>query len=203
MYLSNRFTDHRKVFDECASIQNSAMFFPLIENCRVARNLSIKLFFFYALLWSAIIVLYVSGTYFFFPNTWLSMTSIELPRTNTIIATLLFQSLFPGFGEEILFRGLIINLLATLVFTRFRHNKAGKLGIIVLSSAYFATAHIYFTLIPFRMTHIDYLQIVTAFGCGTFYAIVYLKTKSLLAPFLAHNFSNTTATICGYVISGV
>jgi hypothetical protein len=25
----------------------------------------------------------------------------------------------------------------------------------------------------------------------------------LLAPFLAHNFSNTSATICGYIISGV
>jgi hypothetical protein len=167
------------------------------------KNLSIKLFFFYALLWSAILVLYVSGTYFFFPNTWLSMRSIQLPQINTMVITLLFQSFFPGLGEEILFRGFIINLLSSLVFPKFRQNKASKFGIIILSSTYFAIAHIYFTLAPFQITHIDYLQIVTALGCGAFYAVVYLKTESLLAPFLAHNFSNTSATICGYIISGV
>lgn len=167
------------------------------------KNLSKKLFFYFALLWSAIIVLYVSGTYFFFPNTWLSMRTIELPPTNTMIATLLFQSFFPGLGEEILFRGFIVSVLSTQVFTSFKQNKASKLGIIVLSSAYFAIAHIYFTLAPFQITHIDYLQIVTAVACGAFYAVVYLKTESLLAPFLAHNFSNTTATICGYIIAGV
>jgi len=167
------------------------------------KKLSIKLFLFFALLWSAIIVLYLSGTYFFFPNTWLAMASIELPQTNTIIATLLFQSFFPGMGEEILFRGLIINLLATQVFTTFQHNKVSKFGIIALSSIYFAIAHIYFTLMPFQITHIDYLQIVTAVGCGAFYAVFYLKTESLLAPFLAHNFSNTSATIVGYIISGL
>ena len=167
------------------------------------KKRSIKLFLFFAVLWSAIIVLYVSGAYFFFPNTWLAMASIELPQTNTMIATLLFQSFFPGMGEEILFRGLIINLLSVLVFTEFRQNKASKFGIIVLSSTYFAIAHIYFTLIPFQITHIDYLQIVMALGCGAFYAVFYLKTESLLAPFLAHNFSNTTSTICGYIISSI
>ena len=63
-------------------------------------------------------------------------------------------------------------------------------------------AHIYFTLAPFQLTHLDPLQLAIAFGCGVFYAAAYLKTKSLLAPFLAHNFSNTTSTICGYLISG-
>jgi membrane protease YdiL (CAAX protease family) len=168
-----------------------------------SKNLSLKGFITFALLWSAIIVLYVSGTYFFFPNTWAAMKSIELPQTNTIVATLLFQSFFPGMGEEILFRGLIISLLSSRVFTGFRQNKASKFGIIALSSAYFAIAHIYFTLTPFQITHIDYLQLVTAVGCGAYYAVFYLKTESLLAPFLAHNFSNTSATICGYIISGV
>jgi membrane protease YdiL (CAAX protease family) len=42
-----------------------------------------------------------------------------------------------------------------------------------------------------------------ALGCGVFYAGVYLKTKSLLAPFLSHNFSNTTSTIVGYLIAAM
>ena len=167
------------------------------------RKISIKYFFYFALLWSSIIVLYVGAAYFLFPNTWESMTSLELPQTNTIITTLAFQSFFPGFGEEILFRGLIVSVLATKVFTEFKHNKASKFGIIVLSSAYFAIAHIYFTLGPFQITHFDSLQIVMAYGCGALYAIIYLRTNSLLMPFLAHNFANVTSTICGYIISGV
>jgi membrane protease YdiL (CAAX protease family) len=167
------------------------------------KNRSIRFFLFFAGLWTAIIVLYLSATYFFFPDGWASLTAVERPPTNTMIATLLFQSFFPGMGEEILFRGLIINVLAAGVFTNFRDNTASKLGIVILSSVYFAIAHIYFSLDPFRLTHIDYLQIVTALGCGSFYAIFYLKTRSLLAPFLAHNFANTSTSLVGYIISGL
>lgn len=165
------------------------------------RRISIKFFFYFALFWSLIIVLYAAAAYFLFPHTWESMTSLELPQANAVITTLAFQSFFPGFGEEILFRGFFITLLATFVFTRYQENRNSRIGIIILSSLYFALAHVYFTLIPFRLTHIDYLQLLTAFACGAFYAAVYLKTNSLLAPFLAHNFSNSSATICGYIIS--
>jgi membrane protease YdiL (CAAX protease family) len=167
------------------------------------KNRSLRLFLYFAGLWMAIIGLYLLGTYFFLPDGWAAMTAVERPSTNTMIATLLFQSFFPGMGEEILFRGLIINVLSAWVFTNFRENAASKFGIIVLSSVYFAIAHIYFSLNPFQVTHIDYLQIVTALGCGSFYAIFYLKTRSLLAPFLAHNFANTSTSLVGYIISGL
>jgi membrane protease YdiL (CAAX protease family) len=166
-------------------------------------NISMNFFYYFVLIWSLVVFLYCSVLYFFFPHTWVTMTSIELPPLNTMVATLLFQSFFPGFGEEIFFRGLIVNLLMTLVFTNYRDNKAGRIGVILLSSIYFATAHIYFTIAPFRITHIDYLQLGMAMGCGVFYAIAFLKTRSLVAPFLAHNFSNTTSTICGYLIASL
>ena len=170
-----------------------------------ARNAStsIRYFGFFVLAWVSIMILYVLITHTYFPQTWASMTSIELPQLNTIIPTLLFQSFFPGIGEEILFRGFIVNVLAALVLTRYRDHGVSRMGIIFISSLYFATAHIYFTLSPFRLTHIDCLQLVTGFCCGAFYAVVYLKTKSLLAPFLAHNFANTSATVCGYIISAI
>ena len=167
------------------------------------KHLSMKLFALFAVIWVATILLYVAAIYFFFPSTWASMKSIELPPTNLMIATLFFQSIFPGLGEEILFRGFIISLLTTHVFTGFQQKTSSQVGIIVLSSAYFAIAHIYFTLDPLQITHLDYLQIAMALGCGAFYAAAYLKTNSLLMPFLAHNFANTTSTICGYIISGL
>jgi membrane protease YdiL (CAAX protease family) len=165
------------------------------------KRLSIKYFLFFALFWSLIIGLYLLAAYFFFPNTWLLMKSLELPPKDVIMSTLLFQSFFPGFGEEILFRGFFIAFLSAFVLTGAQESNGRKIGIIVLSSLYFALAHVYFTVAPFRLTHVDYLQLVTAFGCGAFYAAVFLKTRSLLAPFSAHNFANTSATICGYIIS--
>lgn len=167
------------------------------------KKRSLNFFFRFALLWLAIVALYVAATYFIFPSEWQAMQAIELPSTNTMVTTLLFQSFFPGMGEEILFRGLIINVLAAFVFTGWQQNKAGKWGIVALSSLYFAVAHIYFTLSPLQLTHLDPVQIAMALGCGAFYAIVYLKTKSLLAPFLSHNFANVTSTLVGYLISGV
>ena len=54
-----------------------------LKNSRI----SIKFFFYFALLWSSIIVLYVVAAYLFFPTTWESMKSLELPQANTIMAT--------------------------------------------------------------------------------------------------------------------
>ncbi len=164
---------------------------------------SLNFFLRFALFWLAIVALYVAATYFFFPGEWQAMRAIELPPTNTIVTTLLFQSFFPGMGEEILFRGFIISVLAAFVFTHWQQNSASKWGIVVVSSGYFAIAHIYFTLSPWQLTHIDPVQIAMALGCGAFYAVVYLKTKSLLAPFLSHNFANVTSTLVGYLISSL
>lgn len=162
-----------------------------------------KYFLSFALVWITLIALYVIIAYLFLPNLWHSMTSAQLPQRGDMIATLLFESFFPGFGEEILFRGFIINLLGLLIFTNYEKSETAKAGIVILSSFYFATAHIYFSLSPFQITHIDAQQLITALGCGAFYAIVYLKTNSLLVPFLAHNFSNTTSTLCGYLLAGL
>ena len=164
---------------------------------------SLNFFLRFVWLWLAIVGLYVAATYFIFTDEWQAMRAIALPPTNTIVTTLLFQSFFPGMGEEILFRGFIINVLAAFVFTNWQQNSASKWGIVVVSSGYFAVAHIYFTLSPLQLTHIDPVQIAMALGCGAFYAVVFLKTKSLLAPFLSHNFANVTSTLVGYLISGV
>lgn len=163
----------------------------------------VKYFWGFAKIWTMVIVVYIAGVFLFSRDTWLSMRAIPLPTTESMIAAIAFQSFFPGFGEEILFRGLIINLLANLIFTGYQSKIWQKVGIVIISSLYFALAHIYFSLAPFEITHFDPTQIAMALGCGAFYAVIYLKTKSLLAPFLAHNFSNVSSTLVGYLISGL
>jgi membrane protease YdiL (CAAX protease family) len=164
-----------------------------------ARSLSY--FGYFAMAWLGIIAIYLVSSYFLFPKTWSALSAAALPPGDTITATLIFQAIFPGLGEEILFRGLMLNLLAGWVFPRYKQHKASLIGMVLLSSFYFAAAHVYFQVVPFELTHFDPLQIVTALGCGAVYAVMFLKTKSLLAPFLSHNFANTTATMCGYLIA--
>jgi membrane protease YdiL (CAAX protease family) len=167
------------------------------------KTRSVYYFGCFALAWLVIIAIYLVSNYFFFPNTWFALTTAEIPLANLITTTLIFQAIFPGMGEEILFRGLILNILAQWVFPHYKQHKVSKIGMVILSSFYFAVAHVYFKVLPFELTHFDPLQIVTALGCGAAYAVMFLRTKSLLAPILAHNFSNTTATICGYLIASI
>ena len=167
------------------------------------KTCSVRYFGWFALGWLVIIAIYLTASYSFFPKTWFALRSVELPSPSIITATLIFQAIFPGIGEEILFRGLILNLLAQWVFPRYKQHKASQIGMVVLSSFYFAAAHIYFQIAPFALTHFDPLQIMTALSCGATYAMMFLKTKSLLTPFLAHNFANTTTTICGYLIASI
>lgn len=161
----------------------------------------VKYFWGFAKIWIVVIVVYIAGVFLFSRDTWLSMRAIPLPTKESMIAAIAFQSFFPGFGEEILFRGLIINLLANLIFTGYQSKMWQKVGIVIISSLYFALAHIYFSLAPFEITHFDPTQIAMALGCGMFYASIYLKTRSLVMPFLSHNFSNITSTVAGYLIS--
>lgn len=164
------------------------------------RRQSLRLFGGYAPAWLAVIALYLAVAYHFFPAVWDGMRSAELPPPATITATLLFQAFFPGIGEEILFRGCIISLLVALVFTDPHRRRADAVGVVVVSSLTFALAHVYFTVAPWRIIHFDALQIANALGNGAFYAVAYRRTGSLLAPFLAHNFSNTTVSLVGYAL---
>jgi uncharacterized protein len=167
------------------------------------KTRSVIYFGYFALAWLVIIAVYPVSIYWLSPKTWAALNTAALPTASTITATLFFQAVFPGMGEEILFRGLISNLLAQWVFPRYKQHRASRIGMVILSSFYFAAAHVYFQIVPFELTHFDPLQIVTAFGCGAVYTVMFLRTKSLLAPFLSHNFANTAATICGYLMASM
>ncbi len=167
------------------------------------KSRSMRYFALFTSIWLSVIMLYLAAAYFIFPQVWDSLRSAPLLKTDIFLSTIFFQAIFPGLGEEILFRGLFVSLLATLVFPNNEEKLSSKIGVIFVSGLYFSVAHIYFSLSPLQITHFDGLQVLTAMGCGWFYAIAYLNTKSLLAPFLAHNFSNVTASICAQIISSL
>ena len=126
---------------------------------------------------------------------------LDHPMTAThIIGRLAFGFLFVGLSEEILFRGLIHSYLARYwagvwTWQGWQVPVAG-----VVSALIFTLAHINFRLAPFEITHFAPLQLVQAFILGLYYAAVYHRTRSLLTPILAHNFSNGTLWVQEYVL---
>jgi membrane protease YdiL (CAAX protease family) len=124
--------------------------------------------------------------------------TFRFPLTaENIIGELGFKLLLSGTSEEILFRGLVMTLLL-----RSWPEKAKIFGLEISwagiwATLFFVLAHIGFRPFPFEITFIDPMQLGQALLMGTFYAIVFDKTRSLLTPILAHNFFNFFLTGVG------
>lgn len=118
---------------------------------------------------------------------------LDFPPTAANVAGMLaFRGLLSGLSEEILFRGLLQTGL-----TRWIPGAVRVKGLVlstagVVTALVFAAVHIDLRLYPFEIVHIYWPQLVLAFVLGLFYAYAYERTSSLLAPVLAHNFSNAS-----------
>jgi membrane protease YdiL (CAAX protease family) len=117
--------------------------------------------------------------------------SVSYPFTSiNILGWLSFQLLLSGPAEEILFRGLFQSFLCKFWPEILRLRKVDIPVAGLITAVIFALVHINFTLTPFAITHFDIGQLITAFGFGLFYSMVYHKTGSLLCPILTHSISN-------------
>jgi uncharacterized protein len=120
--------------------------------------------------------------------------------TGNVIGRLAFGFLFVGLSEEILFRGLIQTHLARSWrgVWRWRGWELPVAGL--LSTLIFVVAHIGFSVAPLAVTHLNPAQLLLALVLGLYYAAVYHRTRSLLNPILAHNFSDGTLWIQEYLL---
>jgi len=96
--------------------------------------------------------------------------------------------LFTGLPEEILFRGLIHNLLAG----RLKKNQS-ELPVLLISSIIFGLAHVNNSDSPFIFVHlfgvdwsIPWAYVILATIAGWFYGLAYIRTRSILAPAMLH-----------------
>lgn len=114
---------------------------------------------------------------------------------------LIIGSLLAGMGEEPLFRGFIVTSLVTVIS---RYVVVGKVKIplvAIMSGVLFALAHIEYQIMPFRIIYIDGVQLGITFILGTFWSIMFIKTKSLLGPIIAHMCANVIQIMSGYVVA--
>jgi len=112
---------------------------------------------------------------------------MPLSRSN-MAGQLLFEGIFPGFGEEILFRGLLLTYLSSEISGRIRFLSFDMHIAGVLIAAMFALAHMSnFWSRPFWEA---FGQQGYAFLFGVFYAYWLEKSGSVAAPIIGHNVGN-------------
>lgn len=155
----------------------------------------------FGLIWPLLLALTYGLVILLDNPTWVSLTLQPIPSQGTVLSTLFFQSLFPGLGEEPLYRGFLIVLLLGN-FWDGRENPSDKhiWRVILLSAVIFSIAHLSYGFSPFRVTFDSY-QLLTALVLGGFQAWVFVKTRNLWGSIWIHNLANVTMSVFVWVIA--
>jgi membrane protease YdiL (CAAX protease family) len=109
--------------------------------------------------------------------------------------------LLSGTSEEILFRALVIITMLSVGKRAGYSDKASTIIAVVVSILIFMLGHVNIRINPFRVENFNLLQQVTVITFGGFYAYLFLKTKSLLGPMLAHNWLNGVIVLIGLLVN--
>ena len=109
----------------------------------------------------------------------------------------LFQVLLSGTSEEILFRALVIITMLSIGKRAGYSDKTNAIIAVVVSILIFMLGHVNIRTNPFRIDNFNLLQQLTVVTFGGFYAYLFLKTKSLIGPILAHNWLNGVIVLIG------
>ncbi|MEZ4863477.1 MAG: CPBP family intramembrane glutamic endopeptidase [Caldilineaceae bacterium] len=111
-----------------------------------------------------------------------------------------FEVLLSGTSEEIMYRGLIMTLMLRLWHQRFHSAQLLGWAAVVGATVVFMVDHINFSLQPLAVTYVNPLQQVTVLIFGLFYGFLFLRTRSLVGPMLAHNLLNGVITVAGTLL---
>jgi uncharacterized protein len=111
-----------------------------------------------------------------------------------------FQLLLSGTSEEILFRALVMTPLLVYGKRAGLADKPTALLAAGIATLIFMLAHIKIAFNPLRVTHFNLFQQLASLGFGIFYAFLFLRTRSILGPILAHNLLNAVVVIVGLIL---
>ncbi len=116
--------------------------------------------------------------------------SRSMPSFGEMIQKLLFICFFVALPEEILFRGIILNLIEK----RLAGIKKASIVALVISSVLFGLAHgnnanppfIDLSLGSLGIWHVPWAYILLATIAGIFYGLTYIKTRKVFAAAIVH-----------------
>jgi membrane protease YdiL (CAAX protease family) len=119
------------------------------------------------------------------------------PSTANVVGWLTFEGVYVGPTEEIPFRALLVTYLAATIPGRVRLlGRELSIGA-VIAAALFGLSHWNYGVLPFPLA---LGQQAYAFALGLFYAYCLEKSRSVLAPILAHNISDVFVTALGLLL---
>lgn len=119
------------------------------------------------------------------------------PTPANIVGWLTFEGIYVGPTEEILFRALLVSFLAATIPGRMR--VAGRELSVggVIAAVIFGLSHWNYGVLPFPLA---LAQQTYAFALGIFYAYCLERSRSVLAPIIAHNVSDVSVTALGLLL---
>lgn len=122
--------------------------------------------------------------------------------TKNVLGALGFQLFLSGPSEEILFRALPISVMLHWVTKKEIKLAKWRVSVAtVIAAAFFAVAHIKWTISPFSISA-DPFQLVYCLILGTVDGVVYERTESVVYPMLMHSISNVIAVGLGFILQG-
>ena len=113
-------------------------------------------------------------------------------EANRFVNNIVIGGLLAGIGEEPLFRALVTYILMKSFGTNISIIDKKTIWVIsILTGVIFMSAHIDYVIVPaFSIVSIDPLNLASTLVLGTIWSMIYLRTKSLLGPILAHSGAN-------------
>ncbi|AUD65908.1 hypothetical protein BK011_09505 [Tenericutes bacterium MZ-XQ] len=161
---------------------------------------NLKYVFYFVLLFPIGLSVVYLLVYLFDTQTWLTLTNYQISDMSRLRDTVIFQSVFPGLGEEVLFRGFGLTLLLNGYFIYGKKvSKRKVFGSLILISLIFSAAHVSYRFHPFSMTYDSY-QLFTALILGMIEGYAFYKSRNIIIPILIHNISNLMLTFAPLLI---
>lgn len=106
------------------------------------------------------------------------------------IGQFLFQIFVSGTSEEILFRSLVLFIIAASTKKYAGNAKAIYISTIVISSIVFMIGHLGISFNPFKIVYVNWLQQLTCLSVSIFYCWLLLKYKCIYSCMITHNVLN-------------
>lgn len=164
-------------------------------------EISLKVVKYFLVIWLLFIVSFYIVSFHFYSGFEAYVKGFFSPRLRSFGLDMLNGVACAGLGEEPLFRALVLLMLSRFSMGEWRIGKLKIPHIAFFAGFFFMLAHIAYNVYPFEITHLDYLQLGSTFILGVFWSVLYLRTKSLLGPILAHTGANGIQFLCGYLFS--
>jgi len=114
---------------------------------------------------------------------------VAVPKVGNIVLVVLGEA-FVGIFEEFLFRGLLLHIL----LVKFKKNGfAGTMAAVLISSLVFGLSH--FLNLQDQPVNSTISQVLMTTLCGTYWAVLYLRTNNIWVSVLYHALINLAASL--------